>query len=158
MKGVPYILGRHIIVIKHVRFEIPPHTEIQRELRRGTPVVLEVCTQLSVVGFEAWCTALDNELVRICVIEHLDATPVDRVAIDKLRGIAIAFVDGVTHEVHRRPGLEDVVASSMPAGVRQVVTESNSTLDEVLNRQITTDRGTATGALVDTVHDSGLIG
>src|SRR5206468_8008303 len=136
---------------------IPPHPKIHGKPGVWTPIVLDVGTNLRVVCRQAWRAALDNQFVRIGVLEDLDPPAVDRVAVHKLRRIAVPLVDRVTHEVDCRAALEDVVTTRMPACIGKIVTQSDPALDEVLDGEVAADLCASPSPFKDPVDDSGRV-
>ena len=122
-----------------MRFEVPPHAQVERELGRGAPVVLQVGTDLGIVGLQERIATLPDDLKRRAIIESELPAPVDRIRIEELGCHPVLLVDIVIQEVDVPAGFQHVVPTGMPTGIRDVVTQPQPTLREVLRAEVAPD-------------------
>ena len=132
-------LGRDVAVVQHVAFVVPPDAKVQRQGLDGTPIVLQVRTDLQIVGDEVRITGVELD-----PIWDLEAVGPDRgvrreLRVDEPRDHAVLLDHPVIQNVQAHSALDDVLAVPADGGVGEVVAQPEAVLLEVLDRDVRTD-------------------
>ena len=96
-------MWRPIAIIEHVALIIPTDADIERQPRRRTPVILDVCSDLRVAGVVERVAHLEFH-----VLGNVEAV---RVGCDEQGILRVALEDVVGEEVDAHAGLDHVLAT-----------------------------------------------
>src|SRR2546426_12099157 len=128
-------LGSDVIEVERARFVIPPDAEVQRQLRRGAPIILNVSAKLRVIGQKV--RIADAELHAVGKLEAIGSCGVMADCLIEKAGNDAVLLDGtVVQEVDADPGLEDMLAVPLQSGVGQIVSQGDPLLGEVLDADV----------------------
>ncbi len=129
-----------VVVIEHVRLEVPPDPEIQSQPVRGAPVVLQVSAELQVVGCEEWVAGAVDQLIGRPVQKPLVPRAI-RIAVHRVRvhepgRFIVPLFHVVMQELCIDACLHHMVPAGVPPSVGDIVADSDAPLGEVLRAQI----------------------
>ena len=143
MDSIAHVSRRDVIVVVHVRLEVPPDPQVDRQSGRRSPVILQIGANLRVIRVHDRIAVRPDHLKRASEVIRLGprasrrATRVRGKHIaqeEELRNQVVRLANVVRQEGRAHPALEYVNATA--GCVSDVVTQRHPLLSEILHAQV----------------------